>query len=461
MPITYVRKDNPNEVLGTFSDEELGMKMSDTSGGYAGQTEKERIESLGWVAKNTENKTVPTPEKPAGTTGTEGTTGDGTTGEKTGGDSYNDAINAQKGLADFYQSQYDKLQSEFDSYTADIALIDSENVPMINDIKATFERRKAEMAKLNQSMQGQLGLTQGRTGMARYAPETASGFISAEITNGMNRLSELESQKLAAIQEAKRALKSDAEDKWKTFNEMMNSATKAYSDKVTAVKDLHAMVKAEEAEVLAATKADIDYQKKALDYEMDLAENLASGIVTVDDKGNVIPPTQEEMLAFAEDRGISIDTLVRSVNDRITALKKIEKENRGKTSYYDEKGVGNTTIRHYFVEDTGEELYTKNLGQTYKPTTKTTPETVKLTEDEKKLQADMDKYVSKLAEGDSWGSIYNEIAVKYRTKAPELFVKLSDEEKRQIEEDNGIKFDEKDETLLDVMLGKSYYYGNE
>lgn len=456
MPITYVRKDNPNEVLGTFSDEELGMKMSDTSGGYAGQTEKERIESLGWVAKNTENKTVPPPEKPAGTTGT-----GGTTGEKTGGDSYNDAMNAQKGLADFYQSQYDKLQSEFDSYTADIALIDSENVPMINDIKATFERRKAEMAKLNQSMQGQLGLTQGRTGMARYAPETAQGFISAEITNGMNRLSELESQKLAAIQEAKRALKSDAEDKWRTFNEMMNNATKAYENKVTAVKDLHTMVKAEEAEVLAATKADIDYQKKALDYEMDLAENLASGIVTVDDKGNVIPPTQEEMLAFAEDRGISIDTLVRSVNDRITALKKIEKENRGKTSYYDEKGPGNTTIRHYFVEDTGEELYTKSLGQTYKPTTKTTTETVKLTEDEKKLQADMDKYVSKLAEGDSWGTIYNEIAVKYRTKAPELFVKLSDEEKKQIEESNGIKFDEKDETLLDVMLGKSYYYGNE
>lgn len=450
MPITYVRKDRPEEVLGTFTEEELAMKMQQPQ--YENLTEAQRLEKLGYVAQPAQpakvEQKVEQPKMPAGTE---------ETGVKT--TEYNDAMNAQKGLADFYQSQYDRLQTEFDNYTKDIAEIDSENNPMIQDIKATFERRKAEMAKLNQSMQGQLGLTQGRTGMARYAPETAQGFISAEITNGMNRLSELESQKLAAIQEAKRALKSDAEDKWRTFNNFMKEATLAYQNKTTALIDLHSMIKQEEADLLAATKADVDYQKKSLDYEMDLAENLASGIVTVDDKGNVIPPTQEEMIAFAEDRGISIDTLVRSVNDRITALKKIEKENRGKTSYYDEKGPGNTTIRHYFVEETGEELYTKSLGQTYKPTSP--GDTTKLTDDEKKLQADMDKYVSKLSEGDSWGTIYNEISVKYRTKAPELFVKLSDEEKRQIEEDNGIKFDEKDETLLDVMLGKSYYYGNE
>lgn len=328
MPITYVRKDNPNEVLGTFSDEELGMKMSDTSGGYAGQTEKERIESLGWVAKNTENKTVPPPEKPSGTTGTEGTTGEGTTGEKTGGDSYNDAINAQKGLVDFYQSQYDRLQTEFDNYTKDIAEIDSENNPMIQDIKATFERRKAEMAKLNQSMQGQLGLTQGRTGMARYAPETAQGFISAEITNGMNRLSELESQKLAAIQEAKRALKSDAEDKWKTFNEMMNNATKAYENKVTAVKDLHAMVKAEEDAVLDRAKSELELQKLQQEVMASNLDSYSTAFVDFDENGNVIMADAADLQSFSKQSGIPYEQIVGAVRTKAYELSKLSQEDR-------------------------------------------------------------------------------------------------------------------------------------
>lgn len=280
MPTTYVRKDNPNEVLGTFSDEELGMKMNQPQ--YENLTERERLEKLGYVAQPTQ-PAQPKVEQKVETKTENGT--DGTKIDET--NSYNDAINAQKGLSDFYQSQYDKLQSQFDTYTADIALIDSENVPMINDIKATFERRKAEMEKLNQSMQGQLGIAQGRSGMARYAPETASGFISAEVTNGMNRLSELESQKLQAIAEAKRALKSDAEDKWTAFNTFMKEATTAYQNKTTALIDLHSMIKAEEDAVLEQAQADQKQQQQA-GRDSAVADLMAQGVTDVTEMLNYL-----------------------------------------------------------------------------------------------------------------------------------------------------------------------------
>lgn len=405
MPITYVRKDNPNEVLGTFSDEELGMKMSDTSGGYAGQTEKERIESLGWVAKNTENKTVPPPEKPAGT---EGTTGEGTTGEKTGGDSNNDAINAQKGLIDFYQSQYDKLQSEFDSYTADIALIDSENVPMINDIKATFERRKAEMDKLNKSMQGQLGLTQNRTGMARYAPETASGFISAEITNGMNRLSELESQKLAAIQEAKRALKSDAEDKWKTFNEMMNNATTAYQNKTTALIDLHNMIKQEENAVLEKAQAEQKQQQQA-SRDSAIADLMAQGVTDVTEMLNYLNFDESgEMVGDFTAEEVSKTMNLMANKDALAGLDsslrtyQYLKENQPEEL----QAMGVTTYQGYL----------KALALAKKtPTSGGGGSTPKQTPEQKAWEDDLSKSLGALsANKNDWGKVWNYMYSRYK-----------------------------------------------
>lgn len=408
MPITYVRKDNPNEVLGTFSDEELGMKMSDTSGGYAGQTEKERIESLGWVAKNTENKKVPPPEKPAGTTGTEGTTGEGTTGEKTGGDSNNDAINAQKGLVDFYQSQYDRLQTEFDNYTKDIAEIDSENNPMIQDIKATFERRKAEMAKLNQSMQGQLGLTQGRTGMSRYAPETAQGFISAEITNGMNRLSELESQKLAAIQEAKRALKSDAEDKWRTFNEMMNAATKAYENKVTAVKDLHNMIKQEENAVLEKAQAEQQQQQQA-SRDSAVADLMAQGVTDVTEMLNYLNFDESgEMVGDFTAEEVSKTMNLMANKDALAGLDsslrtyQYLKENQPEEL----KAMGVTNYQSYL----------KSIALAKKtPTSGGGGSTPKQTPEQKAWEDDLSKALGALsANKNDWGKVWNYMYSRYK-----------------------------------------------
>jgi hypothetical protein len=89
-----------------------------------------------------------------------------------------------------YDIQYKTLTDNLTNLTADIAAIDSETNPIIQDIKNTFDRRLAEMKVTNQAMVGQTNLSNVRTNLQRYAPQMAEGLVSAEVSNGMGRLSE-------------------------------------------------------------------------------------------------------------------------------------------------------------------------------------------------------------------------------------------------------------------------------
>jgi len=235
---------------------------------------------------------------------------------------------AQTDLANFYSSQYDKVTKEFENYTKDIEAIDAENSPIIQDIKDTFARRAEETKAINQAMQGQVALGNVRTGLGRYAPQMATGLVSAETTNGLNRLSELETQKASAIQKAKDALKSTAKDRWTTFSQYMQQATDAYKNKVQAVIDLHKSIKQEEMDALNLKKAQLETQQLEQEVLQSNLSNYAAGFVDFDEEGNVTTADPEELQQFAEEYGIPYSQIVGAVRNKAYELSKLSQEDR-------------------------------------------------------------------------------------------------------------------------------------
>lgn len=245
--------------------------------------------------------------------------------EQTSLDSYTQSLSEQ---AKFAQSQYDKIQTEFDKYTADITRIDAENDPMIQSIKDTFARRINEMGQTNEAMLQQTNISGIKTNMSRYASQIQQGFVSKEVTNGMNRISELESQKLNAIELAKQALKSTAKDRWSTFSSYMDTASKAYNDKVSAVKELYTTIR--DAETLAEEKKYNDLKMQQLQQEI-LQKNVdsyASGFVDFDENGDILMADKAELEKFAQESGISYEQLVGAVRNKAHELSKLSSEDR-------------------------------------------------------------------------------------------------------------------------------------
>lgn len=305
---------------GKIKDVDVNQTSAFENAGYSfGDIPKTNISST--VTPKQQNIDNVKTQKNAGTSGTSGT-----------GQDSNIPINSETQVfidqAKFYENQYIKMQEQFDNYTADIAKIDAENNPLIQDIKDTFARRISEMEQTNQAMQGQTALAGVRSGLSRYSAQTQQGLVSKELQKGIDRISSLESDKLNAISMAKQALKDDAKDKWESFNTYMTNASTAYNNKVQAVKDLHQYLRDEEDR--ASNKKLKDLQIQQLEQEM-LNTNLdmySSSMLSYDESGNLMMPSQEELQLIADDLGINVNILVGSIRNKYNELSKLNQEDQ-------------------------------------------------------------------------------------------------------------------------------------
>lgn len=242
-----------------------------------------------------------------------------------------DEVTALRAQAARQDADIARTQTEFDNYTKDIAAIDAENSPIIQNIKDTFARRAAETAQLNTAMQGQVGLAGQRSGLARYAPQMQSGLISAETTNGINRLADLDTKKIQAIQAAKDALKSEAKDKWSTFNTFMQQASNAYKEKTQTVIDIANTLRDEEDRVRNQAKSDLELQKLQQEIITSNLDTYASGFVDFDESGNIAMETPDNLRVFAEESGIPYAQVVGAVRKKAYELSKLSDEDRKRT----------------------------------------------------------------------------------------------------------------------------------
>ncbi len=406
----------------------------------------------------------------------------------------------------YLTSNLEKQAKEFENYTADIARIDAENDPMIQNIKDIFARRIATMESINKAMQGQVALAGSRSGLKRYASQMHQGLVSAETTAGMNRISELESQKLTAIQEAKRALKSDAEDKWKMFNQYMNSATEAYNNKVQAVKDLHTFLKDEEDRAYNQKIADINLQQVIREGQQATAESIAGAIYSA--LGEDATENMQYLTDKAEEYGVPVDTLISTVQayaqedtENQLALSKTlldlgakipEGETqevapgvfvtgtKQKDQMWVESIIGNTKYKDLYVKEDGEYVQKQriSLGNAYKPGTTPDPdrktdwdfakETIRLNPDATDEEIALSlRENTKLSDGDINALIENrqnltstENNFDYEAVAEELYQNYSKSDALDEIDSYDISEDDR-ETLRELYMSKRAWYRND
>lgn len=73
----------------------------------------------------------------------------------------------------------------------------------------------------------------------------------------------------------------------------------------------------------------IKMEDRQMEMEQGTAENLATGLIELDDEFNIIEPSNEKLQSISQETGIGFASLLGSVNRRIDEMKKISREERG------------------------------------------------------------------------------------------------------------------------------------
>ena len=145
-----------------------------------------------------------------------------------------------------------RITSEYEEHKANLAKaysgkdITPEQQAQLDNLNAKFDQLKALQITANKNYEGGTAAMSLVSGRSRYAPELASGEMSAAINSGIAKLSELEVKRSEAFNSLKEAFVTKNVDKinnaWKQYND--------YTDKKTAnLKDIsNTMAEAEKSQ---------------------------------------------------------------------------------------------------------------------------------------------------------------------------------------------------------------------
>lgn len=214
-------------------------------------------------------------------------------------------------------SQYN---SQLDQYKATMA----ENHQGIMDgIKASYDRRIKEMEVFNQNMLGGKQLRGVRTGRQRYARDMQADIISKEEVAGLKRINILEQMMQQELLAAQQAFDSN---NLSLLAQQTETLTNLYNQKRQAALDLANLASDQERKIMDRAKFNMEMTKFEDEQAEKFATNFATGLVDIDDEGNIIEPTTEEVYKYAEENGIDPIKLLGSVNSRIDEMKKMSRE---------------------------------------------------------------------------------------------------------------------------------------
>lgn len=168
-----------------------------------------------------------------------------------------------------------QAKSDLAAATAKLSSFDVSNDPaltsILSSITADWNQREADMQKVNDSRTAStttLGIRLGD----RYTGGTGGMFgsiISEEERQGVDRISQLESQKQQALASATTAYQNQ---KWDQYSKLVDIAQKSYDDQVSQLKDLQTASAAQSKALAdAATKAQEDFYTQVTKPIQDVA----------------------------------------------------------------------------------------------------------------------------------------------------------------------------------------------
>jgi len=175
----------------------------------------------------------------------------------------------QQDIRGIYDQQVAALENEYAQFNNALeqrkATLADRNKRTIEQIQATFARRKEEMKIMNSNRQSGLKIMGARSGRQRYASEIQSGIISAEEKEGIERLASLDAQEQQLILQAERAME---DEQFGLVMEQMSLAVQLRKEKDQALNNL--MSQAMQAEQIAINKA--KEEREFMKFQLDVAK---------------------------------------------------------------------------------------------------------------------------------------------------------------------------------------------
>lgn len=129
--------------------------------------------------------------------------------------------------------------------------MDAATAALVQNINLEYDRLVSSTRQLNQQIEGAtrvVGIRQGRT---RYAPEIQEGVMLKTVNEGLQRIQDLESRRVAAVNQAQTA---KSEKQYALLFESMKEIRQTKKDRDQAIMDLHKKVLDEERNTIEKAK---------------------------------------------------------------------------------------------------------------------------------------------------------------------------------------------------------------
>ena len=138
------------------------------------------------------------------------------------------------------ESRLDEARADFEDAKNKLLNFNLSNDPALNSllqgIATGWDARMNDMRRVNASREAAVQALGFRLGTARYAAGVAGGILTGEEREGLNRLSELEGRKQAALAEARQAYE---KNKWDQYVKLVDIAEKEYDNQLKTVENLN------------------------------------------------------------------------------------------------------------------------------------------------------------------------------------------------------------------------------
>ena len=211
-----------------------------------------------------------------------------------------------------------QLQKNIEARQQDLENLKNGTYPMsalekaqIDDIKNQYKILNDQQLEANKNYEAAIGQAGISAGRSRYAPEIQMGIQKQAIDQGIQKISDINSKMISTVNDLEQAYQKDDYTK---INDLYNQLDSYQKERATNIKTLN-------DEAAAQVKAQQDYNQK-------VSSTIATGMVKVDNSGNVIQPTMDEINTKAAELGILPSVLQGEIATRTDELNKMALEQR-------------------------------------------------------------------------------------------------------------------------------------
>ena len=172
------------------------------------------------------------------------------------------------------RQEKDQLIANMSKYMVSDAQLNSQ----IQGINSMYDSRIADMERINRQREGAIKTLGVRIG-SRYTGGTGGvfgGIITEEEREGVSRITELQNQKMQAVNAAKSAANTQ---NWQVYGKQLDLAQKKYEEQTEAVKDYNKLLKENNKKILEYQKTKLEIDKLKMDIGVKKAETLAPFIL--------------------------------------------------------------------------------------------------------------------------------------------------------------------------------------